>query len=139
MALLGALAVSAGLGLIRCAGAQAAGGGSVVVQPGAPGEASKRLPEDTKAVAPARSEADIAFMQGMILHHSQAVEMTALIPTHTTDAQVRLLGAKISRSQSDEMQFMKRWLALRGEPLTLPMSGMSGMGMSGGGMMTYWV
>jgi uncharacterized protein (DUF305 family) len=96
----------------------------VVIQPGAPGEPSHVLPADTHAAAPAASPADIAFMQGMIMHHSQAVEMTALIPSHTTNPQVRLLGAKISSSQSDEMLFMKRWLAARSQPIAMPMDDM---------------
>src|SRR5689334_856663 len=55
----------------------------VVVQPGVPGAASKPLPPSTRAALPPKSAADVEFMQGMILHHAQAVEMTALIPTHT--------------------------------------------------------
>jgi uncharacterized protein (DUF305 family) len=55
-------------------------------------------------------------MQGMIMHHAQAVEMTSLIESHTENKDVRSLGARISRSQSDEIKFMKRWLASRGQP-----------------------
>ncbi|MGA7225927.1 MAG: DUF305 domain-containing protein, partial [Candidatus Acidiferrales bacterium] len=44
---------------------------------------------------------------------------------------LRLLGERISRSQSDEINFMKRWLATRGEPLTMAMSGMPDMDKSG--------
>jgi uncharacterized protein (DUF305 family) len=73
-------------------------------------------------------------MQGMIMHHSQAVEMTALIPSHTENKDVRSLGAKISSSQSDEIRFMQRWLAARGEPLSMEMTGMPGMDMSGKAM-----
>jgi uncharacterized protein (DUF305 family) len=73
-------------------------------------------------------------MQGMIMHHSQAVEMTALIPSHTENKEVRLLGARISLSQSDEMKFMKRWLTARGEPVSMAMPGMSGMDNSGNSM-----
>jgi len=69
-------------------------------------------------------------MQGMIMHHAQAVEMTALIPSHTENKDLRLLGARISHSQSDEIKFMKRWLAARGEPTSLPAKGMAGMDMS---------
>lgn len=68
-------------------------------------------------------------MQGMIMHHAQAVEMTALISSHTQNKDLRTLGARISRSQQDEIKFMKRWLAARGEPISLPMSAMEGMGM----------
>jgi len=71
-------------------------------------------------------------MQGMIMHHAQAVEMTALIASHTENKDLRALGARISSSQSDEIKFMKRWLATRGEPLTMSMAGMPGMDASGG-------
>jgi uncharacterized protein (DUF305 family) len=70
-------------------------------------------------------------MQGMIMHHAQAVEMTALIESHTQNKDLRLLGARISHSQSEEIKFMKRWLEARGEPTELPMQGMSGMDMPG--------
>ena len=69
-------------------------------------------------------------MQGMIMHHAQAVEMTALIESHTQDKDLRLLGARISHSQSEEIKFMKRWLEARGEPTSMPMPKMSGMKMS---------
>ena len=106
----------------------------VVVQPGAPGTPSKTLPPTTKGTLPPRSEADVEFMQGMILHHAQAIEMTALIPSHTENKELLLLGAKISSSQSEEIKFMKRWLAVRGEPLSTPMPGMPGMERSGQAM-----
>jgi uncharacterized protein (DUF305 family) len=104
----------------------------VVVQPGAPGSPSKRLPSSTRATLPPQSSADVEFMQGMIVHHAQAVEMTAMIPSHTENKNLRELGARISSSQSDEIKFMKRWLAARGEPLTLAMPNMPGMNMSPG-------
>jgi len=103
----------------------------VVVQPGAPGQPSKRLPPSTKATLPPRSRADVAFMQGMIMHHSQAVEMTALIPSHTQNKELRSLGARISSSQSDEIKLMQRWLAARGESVPMAMPGMPDMQMSG--------
>jgi uncharacterized protein (DUF305 family) len=99
----------------------------VVVQPGAPGKPSKTLPPSTKAILPPRSQADVEFMQGMIMHHSQAVEMTALIASHTENKDLRLLGAKISSSQSDEIKFMQRWLAARGESVSMTAPGMPGM------------
>jgi uncharacterized protein (DUF305 family) len=99
----------------------------VVVQPGAPGKPSIKLPPSTIAKLPPRSQAEVEFMQGMIMHHSQAVEMTAMIALHTENKDLRLLGARISSSQSDEIRFMRRWLAARGEPVSMPMPGMSGM------------
>jgi len=69
-------------------------------------------------------------MQGMILHHAQAVEMTAMIPSHTRTKSLRSLGARISSSQSDEINFMKRWLAARGEAVPEAMPKMPDMDMS---------
>ncbi len=105
--------------------------GQTVVQPGAPGMPSKRLPADTAGVAPKTSAADIAFMQGMVMHHGQAVTMTGLIDTRTTNESVRRLGARIRRSQDDEIRFMKRWLRARGAPVSMSMPGMPDMDMSG--------
>jgi uncharacterized protein (DUF305 family) len=103
----------------------------VVVQPGAPGQPTKTLSSDTKGVLPPLSPADVEFMQGMIMHHAQAVEMTALIASHTENPDLRSLGARISRSQSDEIKFMKRWLVARGEPTSMSMPGMPDMDRSG--------
>ena len=69
-------------------------------------------------------------MQGMIMHHAQAVEMTALIESHTENKDLRLLGARISHSQAEEIKFMKRWLEARGEPTSMAMPEMPGMDMS---------
>ncbi|MGI8734129.1 MAG: DUF305 domain-containing protein [Pyrinomonadaceae bacterium] len=102
----------------------------VVVQPGAPGQPSRTLPPSTRATLPPRSPADVRFMQGMIMHHAQAVEMTALIESHTVNKDLRSLGARISSSQSDEIKFMKRWLEARGEPISPMMPEMHGMDMS---------
>jgi uncharacterized protein (DUF305 family) len=113
------------------ASAEGQGGTAVVVQPGAPGSPSRRLPPDTAGQAPLRSLADVEFMQGMIMHHSQAVEMTALIASHTDNKGVRALGARISLSQSDEINFMKRWLRARGEAVSMAMPGMPEMQMNG--------
>jgi uncharacterized protein (DUF305 family) len=114
--------------LTLAASAQQAG---VVVQPGAPGQPSKTLPPSTRPSVPKVSPADVAFMQGMIMHHSQAVEMTALIDQRTQNKDLRSLGAKISSSQSDEIRFMQRWLKARGQPVSMAMPGMPEMDMLG--------
>ena len=111
-----------------------ASGRPVVVQPGSPGEPTKTLPDGTHAMLPPISRADVDFMQGMIMHHSQAVEMTALISSHTEDKDVRAIGAKISSSQADEIRMMQRWLAARGQATSMGMAGMPGMDMSGNTM-----
>jgi len=102
----------------------------VVVQPGAPGQPTRTLPPSTRAILPPRSPEDVKFMQGMIMHHAQAVEMTALIESHTENKDLRLLGARISHSQSEEIRFMQRWLEARGEQTSLPMDNMPGMDMA---------
>ena len=110
---------------------QAATDSVSVVQPGAPGTPSRKLPSSTSGVAPQRSKADIAFMQGMIMHHAQAVEMTGLIPAHTENREIRALGARVGLSQTDEIKFMKHWLVVRGAPVSMAMPGMPDMDNSG--------
>ncbi|HSS18893.1 MAG TPA: DUF305 domain-containing protein [Pyrinomonadaceae bacterium] len=100
-----------------------------VVQPGAPGEPTRTLPSSTRATLPPLAPADVKFMQGMIMHHAQAVEMTALSESHTNNRDLRLLAARISHSQSDEIKFMKRWLAIRGEPTSMAMPARPAMDM----------
>ena len=109
----------------------------VVVQPGAPGQPTRTLPPSTRATLPPRSPKDVEFMQGMIMHHAQAVEMTALIESHTENKELRRLGARISQSQSDEMKFMKRWLEARGETVSPSLQGMPGMDMPGHDMSSH--
>jgi uncharacterized protein (DUF305 family) len=116
-----ALALAGGLLLPFCSVARAQQPPPVVVQPGAPGQPSRKLPSSTTAKLPPLSQKDVEFMQGMIMHHAQAVEMTALIPSHTQNTELRMLGARISRSQADEIRFMKRWLTARGEPVSMAM------------------
>lgn len=104
-----------------------------IVQPGAPGTGNKTLSRDaataTEAPKPP-SKADVDFMQGMIMHHNQAVEMTELLKTRTKDPAIMELGKKIDVSQSDEMRWMRQWLTDRGFPLSAdPMAGMDMKGM----------
>jgi uncharacterized protein (DUF305 family) len=126
------LAASAPTGFLSYTGhaQQADPAKPVVVQPGAPGKPSRTLPPSARATLPPRSQADAEFMQGMIMHHSQAVEMTGLIPSHTENKDLQSLGARISSSQSDEIRFMQRWLAARGEPVSMAKPGMPGMDMA---------
>ncbi|MGE0129505.1 MAG: DUF305 domain-containing protein [Blastocatellales bacterium] len=103
---------------LRVCAQQPAPASPVVVQPGAPGKPTRVLPRTTKGKLPPVSRADVQFMQGMITHHAQAVEMTALIESRTENKDVRSLGARISHSQADEIAFMKRWLVSRGQPVS---------------------
>jgi uncharacterized protein (DUF305 family) len=116
-----------------CQQAKTTTSGVSIVQPGAPGQSNKTLTPETASAAPRKpSEADIQFMQGMIMHHSQAVEMTELLRTRSHDKEVQALGKRISISQTDEMRFMKQWLTDRGLPLSEHGSmDMAGMDMAG--------
>lgn len=101
-----------------------------VVQPGAPGQSSKQLPANMPSATPIEpSKADVEFMQGMIMHHSQAVEMTKLLATRSQNPALLELGKRIEISQTDELGFMKRWLVERGKPIST-MEDMPGMDMS---------
>jgi len=87
-----------------------------VVRPGAPGQPSRSLsPSDLGRMAsPLHTEADVRFMQMMIEHHAQAVEMTALVPERTNREDMLLLARRIQASQADEIAWMERWLETRG-------------------------
>lgn len=103
-----------------------------IVQPGAPGQNSKII-SAAEAATPVKrpTEADISFMQGMIMHHSQAVEMTDLLRTRTHNPDLQALGKRISISQSDEIIYMKQWLQEHGKPTEMQMGGMDMPGMKG--------
>jgi uncharacterized protein (DUF305 family) len=146
LSLLGFPAFRVGVGVVLalCAGsalsqqaAPASGSTVKIVQPGAPGTPNNTL---SKAAAKATetprppSKADVEFMQGMIMHHNQAVEMTELLKTRTKDPAVRELGSKIDVSQTDEMRWMKQWLTDRGLPTEMAMPAMDMKGMDMGGM-----
>jgi uncharacterized protein (DUF305 family) len=85
-----------------------------VVQPGAPGRPTRSV-EAVAARPPSHTAADVEFMQGMIAHHAQALEMTALIEARTAKEDIRLLGLRIEVSQTDEIGMMQGWLRARGE------------------------
>jgi uncharacterized protein (DUF305 family) len=55
-------------------------------------------------------------MQGMIMHHAQAVEMTGMLSRLSQDPAMLALGKRMSISQTDEIDFMKQWLIDRGAP-----------------------
>ena len=61
--------------------------------------------------------ADVRFMQGMIGHHAQALEMTALLPSRSSSEDMRKLALRIEVSQADEIKMMKEWLAARGQQI----------------------
>lgn len=90
-----------------------------IVQPGAPGQASRTLEaRDAARVSDNRySDDDVAFMQGMIVHHQQAVDMADLVADRTNTPEIVELAGRIRASQDDEMAFMRNWLTERGESI----------------------
>jgi uncharacterized protein (DUF305 family) len=98
---------------------RATGGGSgpTLVQPGAPGQPTRETTVE-RSIELGRvphTAADVRFMQGMISHHAQALEMTALLGTRTMRPEMKLLARRIDDSQTDEIGLMERWLKERGE------------------------
>src|SRR5882757_2395551 len=79
--------------------------------------------------------ADVAFAQGMLPHHQQAVDMAAMVPSRTTNPDVRMMATHISWDQQAEILTMTGMLAQWGEPVAtnhpehggMTMPGMPGM------------
>ncbi|MFI1002443.1 DUF305 domain-containing protein [Streptomyces galbus] len=82
--------------------------------------------------------ADVAFAQGMIPHHRQAVEMAGLAPERAGSAEVKKLAAAIRQAQDPEIRTLSGWLASWGEEV--PAGGAMDHSLHGGadsgGMMT---
>ena len=94
-----------------------------IFQPGAPGAPSRRITAD-QALELARTsftQDDVRFMQHMIVHHAQAVEMVGLLETHGSNARVKLLGRRIAMSQEAEMELMREWLTARNQSTAMAM------------------
>lgn len=85
------------------------------------GQAPRVAPSPTAVTVPADTNragytaADVEFMQGMIGHHAQALEMTGLVAGRAASPGVRLLAERIQVSQKDEITRMQNWLRVRGE------------------------
>ena len=93
-----------------------------IIQPGAPGEPVRELnAEEAIAIANTSfSPADSQFMQDMIPHHHQAIEMAALVADRTNRPELIDVAGRINASQDDEIRFMQNWLRSRGEPVPDP-------------------
>jgi uncharacterized protein (DUF305 family) len=90
-----------------------------IVQPAAPGEAGSELSEDDleDIEPPPYTAADVGFMQDMIPHHEQAIEMTNLVAERSESEDIALLAGRIEISQKGEIALMEDWLSARGEEL----------------------
>ena len=114
-----AAALAAGFAFLTL-GAASALAQPPIVQPGAPGEPSRTISAaEASDLAGIRfTEADVMFMQGMISHHAQALEMTALLDTNTASDAMRATARRIELSQDDEIEMMQEWLRERGQEAT---------------------
>jgi uncharacterized protein (DUF305 family) len=90
---------------------------SQIIQPGAPGKPSIILNEDeaTNIANSSYTKADVNFLQGMIVHHDQAVLMSRLAGDRTNNKTIVDLAKRIESSQIDEINFMESWLKERNE------------------------
>ena len=93
-------------------------------------------PSDSTA-APVNNSIDVAFAQGMIPHHSQAVEMSELAATNTSNPEVQALATEIIAAQGPEIELMTEWLTSWGAEVPDPEASMDeNMEMAGGRMMS---
>ena len=93
-----------------------------ILKPGAPGNPTIELDAET-AIAIADSSytaADVEFLQGMIVHHYQAFLMSEMAPSRTNNQTILDLAGRIDISQTDEIDFMKKWLGERGQSIPDP-------------------
>jgi len=79
----------------------------------------------SSGTVPAYTAADVQFMQGMILHHAQAIQIAGWIPTHGANSALVALGERIVVGQQDEITLMERWLKARGEAIPDTAAGMA--------------
>ncbi|MFA4949395.1 DUF305 domain-containing protein [Brevundimonas sp.] len=105
-----------------------------IFNPGAPG-APSRVISAAEAVALSRTTftpGDAQFMQHMVVHHGQAVEMVELLRAKGADPKVKLMGERIALCQEAEIELMRNWLADRGQAQTMDMhAGHAGMSHAG--------
>ncbi|MYW75394.1 MULTISPECIES: DUF305 domain-containing protein [Pseudonocardia] len=126
-----ATTLTAALVLSACGGAEPTGSAA----PTAPAPTSSAAPG--AAISAEHNQADIAFAQGMIPHHQQAVEMSKLAADRAGSDDVRRLATEIEQAQGPEIAQMQAFLTTWGAPASGGMPGMDQGGMSGmdhGGM-----
>src|SRR5690606_38383800 len=109
------LAWGSALALVLAAGAAQAQT-TPIIQPGAPGQPPRVLsPEEAARLSDNRfSDDDVRFMQDMILHHAQALDMARLVRGRTNHPDIVEIAGRIDSSQEDEIAFMHGWLSERG-------------------------
>ena len=106
---------------------------SPILKPGAPGQQTKSISaeEATNIANSSYTTADVYFMQGMIVHHEQALTMSKLAPQRTNSPAIVDLAGRIEGSQADEINFMESWLKDRDESTKYEMKHMGMHKMAG--------
>jgi uncharacterized protein (DUF305 family) len=118
-----AVALSAVTGLTACTDQPGTGTENApVIVPGKPGEPARTIPRDQVSAPPAvpPNEADLRYVQDMIVHHQQAVEMARLVPERGSDERVKRLADRIGGTQGPEIAMMNAWLRANGKPTVEP-------------------
>lgn len=98
-------------GLTACSGddGERAVPKSTVLRPGAPGEPNQTVVAGPRP--PARpTAAEVTFVQMMIPHHEQALEMADLVPKQGDNPKVKALADRINITQKADIAAMKAWL-----------------------------
>ncbi|HUR04378.1 MAG TPA: DUF305 domain-containing protein [Nonomuraea sp.] len=110
--------------------APTAGGTAPVIAPGRPGEEARTLnpSEAATAVPPEKvNAADIRYMQNMIVHHRQALDMSLLAASRASNDGVKRLAARIDQVQGPEIAMMTDWLKAQGQQVPDHHAGHEGM------------
>ncbi|MEV0307546.1 DUF305 domain-containing protein [Nonomuraea fuscirosea] len=84
-----------------------------VIAPGRPGEQARTLsPGEAATAVPSETPnaADVKYVQDMIVHHRQAMDMALLAPNRAESAKLKSLADRIKAAQGPEIQFMTSWL-----------------------------
>ncbi|SMQ15992.1 Uncharacterized conserved protein, DUF305 family [Streptomyces sp. Ag82_O1-12] len=79
------------------------------------GDAGGHAPAGTPSPAGAHNPQDVAFAQGMIPHHRQALEMARLAADRSSSGTVKDLAGRIEKAQDPEIRTMTGWLKSWGE------------------------
>ncbi|MEU2909308.1 DUF305 domain-containing protein [Streptomyces massasporeus] len=74
------------------------------------GDAGSHAPAATPSPAGAHNAQDVAFAQGMIPHHRQALEMARLAESRASSGTVKDLAGRIEKAQDPEIRTMTGWL-----------------------------
>jgi uncharacterized protein (DUF305 family) len=137
----GMLAAAAAALIAGCSDSDTSAPGAAPAAPPASSQAASsqaapsRAAPSATSVAAEHNAADVAFAQGMLPHHTQAITMSSQASERAASAEVKDLAAKIEQAQAPEIDQMNQMLNAWGAPAPQPgstqMPGMPGMGMGG--------